>query len=172
MQRSGLYLPRTLLVLSISLSTIFLDQFSKKWAVDLLRFKPSIIYFNDLFRLEYAENPGAFLGMGGNLPQTVRFVIFTVAVALIMIGMFFYILKASAPTLETIAFSLIVGGGVGNLIDRAFRPGGHVVDFLNLGIGSLRTGIFNVADMAIVGGVALIFVLSLRPKKIPMNTLP
>lgn len=169
MQKNSLYIPRILLVLSISLCTILLDQFSKKLAIDLLKFKPSIIYFRDLFRLEYAENPGAFLGMGGNLPQSVRFAIFTVAVALIMVGMFFYILKTSTPAVETVAFSLIVGGGVGNLIDRAFRPGGHVVDFMNLGIGSVRTGIFNVADMAIVGGVALILILSLRPKKVPMK---
>jgi signal peptidase II len=49
---------------------------------------------------------------------------------------------------------LIVGGGVSNLIDR-LRYGGYVVDFLNVGIGSLRTGIFNVADMAIMAGVII-----------------
>jgi signal peptidase II len=52
------------------------------------------------------------------------------------------------------SIALIVGGGVSNLIDR-LRYGGYVVDFLNVGIGPLRTGIFNVADMAIMAGVIL-----------------
>jgi signal peptidase II len=52
--------------------------------------------------------------------------------------------------------ALLIGGGVSNLVDRISR--GAVVDFLNLGIGSLRTGIFNVADMAIMSGIALLIV--------------
>jgi len=55
------------------------------------------------------------------------------------------------------------GGGASNLIDRASR--GHVVDFLNLGVGSLRTGIFNVADVAVLLGAVLIVVGDLRPEK-------
>ena len=50
--------------------------------------------------------------------------------------------------LTTIAFALILGGGLSNMWDRILHSG-FVVDFMNLGIGSLRTGIFNVADMAI-----------------------
>jgi signal peptidase II len=55
------------------------------------------------------------------------------------------------------------GGGASNLIDRAAR--GHVVDFLNVGLGSLRTGIFNVADIAVLLGALLIVVGDLREKK-------
>jgi signal peptidase II len=53
-----------------------------------------------------------------------------------------------------VSVALIVGGGVSNLIDR-LRYGGYVVDFLNVGIGPVRTGIFNVADMAIMVGVVM-----------------
>jgi signal peptidase II len=53
-----------------------------------------------------------------------------------------------------VSVALIVGGGVSNLVDR-LRYGGYVVDFLNVGIGPVRTGIFNVADMAIMVGVVL-----------------
>jgi len=59
--------------------------------------------------------------------------------------------------------ALMWGGGASNLIDRASR--GHVVDFLNLGVGSLRTGIFNVADVAVLLGAVLIVVGDLRPEK-------
>ena len=55
----------------------------------------------------------------------------------------------------TAGLTLLIAGGLGNLIDRLVY--GYVTDFLNVGIGSLRTGIFNVADMAIMLGVGLLF---------------
>jgi signal peptidase II len=66
---------------------------------------------------------------------------------------YLFISKPQNP-LVAVSVALIVGGGVSNLIDRV-RYGGYVVDFLNVGIGPLRTGIFNVADMAIMAGVVL-----------------
>jgi signal peptidase II len=59
--------------------------------------------------------------------------------------------------LQTVAIALICGGGIGNLIDRV-RFDGLVTDFLNVGAGPLRTGIFNVADMALMLGLLLFFV--------------
>jgi signal peptidase II len=59
------------------------------------------------------------------------------------------------------AVALILAGGLGNLIDRVCRNG-VVIDFLNLGVGSMRTGIFNMADMAITTGVIILLVESLR----------
>ena len=58
--------------------------------------------------------------------------------------------------LRAVALSLVCGGGLGNLIDR-IRFDGHVTDFLNVGVGSVRTGIFNVADMALMVGMVLFF---------------
>jgi signal peptidase II len=58
---------------------------------------------------------------------------------------------------------LIIGGGFGNLLDR-FLNDGAVIDFMNLGLGWLRTGIFNVADMAITGGVIFLLVFGLRSR--------
>ncbi len=56
---------------------------------------------------------------------------------------------------QMLAVALLLAGGIGNLLDRVFH-GGLVIDFLNMGIGPLRTGIFNVADMAIMAGFALL----------------
>ncbi|HXC20398.1 MAG TPA: signal peptidase II, partial [Steroidobacteraceae bacterium] len=67
-----------------------------------------------------------------------------------------------------IALALIAGGGISNLIDRLLY-GGRVTDFLNVGIGSLRTGIFNVADMAILAGALL---LILNPQAPLIRTMP
>lgn len=74
----------------------------------------------------------------------------------------------SLGKIETIALSLAVGGGIGNLIDRiAF---GSVTDFLNFGIGQVRTGIFNVADMAIMAGLFLFLYAAMKPKPNPTPT--
>ena len=56
---------------------------------------------------------------------------------------------------EIIAFSTIIGGGIGNLYDRVFRSG-YVGDFINIGIGPVRTGVFNIADVAIMIGSAML----------------
>jgi signal peptidase II len=56
---------------------------------------------------------------------------------------------------QALGLALVAGGGLGNLVDR-FRLRGYVIDFMNLGLGPVRTGVFNVADVAIVAGVILL----------------
>ena len=68
-------------------------------------------------------------------------------------------LKRPSGRLQQLAIVLLLAGGIGNLIDRTFH-GGLVIDFLNVGIGPLRTGIFNVADMAIMAGFGLLILYS------------
>lgn len=63
-----------------------------------------------------------------------------------------------------ISLSLLLGGGVGNLIDRVFNEG-RVIDFMNIGIGSLRTGVFNVADIAISCGAVWLCAISFKASK-------
>lgn len=60
----------------------------------------------------------------------------------------------------------MLGGGISNLTDRIFNDG-RVIDFLNAGLGGLRIGIFNVADMCIMTGTGLLCVLLLRSPKRP-----
>lgn len=122
----------------------------------------------DMFRLQYSENRGAFLSLGSDLPEPLRKAIFTGLVAVILSGFLVYLLRSSAVNrLAVIAGGFMVGGGFGNLIDRIFNDGA-VVDFLNLGFGSVRTGIFNVADMAIMLGLVL-FLWSGRQDAIAMK---
>ena len=59
------------------------------------------------------------------------------------------------------AILLIVSGGIGNLFDRVFREG-RVIDFMLIEVGSLRTGVFNVADVSITSGVIILLMASLR----------
>jgi signal peptidase II len=139
------------------------DQVSKSAARSLLMSGNTQSFFGDSLRLQLVENPGSFLSMGASLPQHLRFVLFTGAVAALLIAL--VAVSLFARRLEPWRFSalaLVAGGGISNLIDRLAYDG-RVTDFLNVGIGTLRTGIFNVADMAIMAG-ALLLILNSRSR--------
>lgn len=103
--------------------------------------------------LVYAENAGAFLSLGAGLPRVLRRVIFDGLVT-VGLGVAVWVLFTGRVHGggDDVALALIIAGGVGNLIDRMLF-GGHVSDFIYLHAGPLHTGVFNVADMAITGGV-------------------
>lgn len=111
-----------------------------------------------------ARNDGAFLGMGGDWPFLLKAtVLLGLPLALCLWGLWWcWVKETSLPRLAAIV--CLVGGGLGNLFDRAFL-GFQVVDFLNFGIGPLRTGIVNVADLFVTGGAVALFWLSMREEK-------
>lgn len=153
---------RLFIVLLICLPSVVLDQWSKQWATQNLKhLTQPLSYFDNLVRLQYALNPGAWGGMGGMLPETMRKIVFTVLVGIFLLILTWYILSKEHPKLLTIGLSLILAGGLGNLIDRAMY--GYVVDFMYIGydpISWLHTNIFNVADMAIMAGGAILLILA------------
>ena len=149
------------LVLLVIFGGIGCDQVTKEAARQHLEGRGTLSYLGDTFRLTYAENHGAFLGLGATLSEEMRTLLFIGLTTLFMVGLLVWLLRR--PTLSNLAlfaFSLILSGGIGNLIDRAVFDGG-VTDFLNIGIGTLRTGIFNVADVWIMLGV---FLVALSPE--------
>ena len=114
------------------------------------------VYFGGLFQFVYAENPGAFLGLGGGWSREVRFLIFALIVFFGLGGMLWYLIKKENLRVNLYAYSFILAGGFGNLWDRVFHDDGHVIDFMLMEVwGPLRTGVFNVADIFIVIGVLL-----------------
>jgi signal peptidase II len=136
--------------------TCGVDQATKRMATEHLRGVPPTSYFGDLFRLGYAENPGAFLGLGTDLAPATRNGLLTVGVGLVLLGLLAHLLLAKRLTrLTVVAYALILGGGGSNWMDRLTRHG-LVVDFMNVGIGSLRSGIFNFADLAIDASFVLL----------------
>jgi signal peptidase II len=160
-------LKRIVLLLFVLVSCVGCDQATKFIARQELATAPMQEYWNGFFRLVYAENPGAFLSLGAGLHPDVRFWIFTIFVALLLSGLAWFVLRhiQKAPIAFVIAVALVVGGGLGNLIDRLVHNG-HVIDFMQIGFSPLRTGVFNVADMAIMAGTGLIFVLSWRGQEV------
>ena len=109
--------------------------------------------------LLYSENQGAFLGLGSDFHHSTRFWLFTVGVGGLLLVFSARLFQATKPV-ELVGWSLVIGGGASNLIDRLVRDG-RVVDFMQIGIGELRTGIFNVADAAIVLGLSCLFASAL-----------
>ena len=147
---------KLIVVFSILVFVFIFDQVTKTWASENLLGQPSQLFLNGFFQFVYAENPGAFLGLGGEWSRPVRFVVFAVVVLIGLGGMLWYLIKKEDSRLNLFAYSFILAGGCGNLWDRVAHDRGHVVDFMLIDVwGPLRTGVFNVADVAIVIGVLL-----------------
>jgi|SRR6266853_4113396 len=144
-------------LLVVVLATIGCDRVTKHAATTMLSGAPGRSYLGDTVRLEYAENPGGFLSLGANMPPVARTAFFTVATGLMLFALIIFAVRRTLVGMPALGLTLFAAGGASNWIDRIVR--GSVVDFLNVGVASVRTGVFNVADVAIMLGAG-IFVLS------------
>lgn len=156
---------RVRLITILSVFLIAIDQYTKYLAKVHLKGENPVSYFNDILQLIYIENTGAFFGMGSNIPQPYNFILLSLIPLAVLTGLMIYVFKnlIQLSILEVITFTMIFSGGIGNIIDRVFFNT-RVTDFLLMGIGSLRTGIFNVADMYVTFGV-LILLFAQNKKK-------
>ncbi len=149
---------RILTIILVSISCVGCDQTTKILATEYLPKNGMDAYFYDVLRIGYIENIGAFLGLGSGLSDEFRFGIFVVAVGCFLFGFLCYLILSSKQNFYSlVALSLVFAGGVSNFYDRVVNNG-TVVDFINIGFGSIRTGVFNIADVAIFVGV-FVFVL-------------
>lgn len=144
-------------LLLAALATIVCDQVTKQIASTTLAGRPPLSYLGDTIRVVYAENQGGFLGLGAGLAPGLRAAIFTVGTGVMLLILIVVAMRRRVTGWPALGLVLFAAGGASNWFDRA--TGAAVVDFLNVGIGPLRTGVFNVADMAIMAGAA-IFVLA------------
>ena len=152
---------RALIVLLVMITCVGCDQAAKTYATLELANRPSIHVLGEVFRLQYTENTGAMMGVGGDLPETARFWIFVVFAGCALLTILAYtILGKNLCSIDILSFSLILGGGAGNLIDRLFK-GGVVIDFMILTLGFVRTAIFNIADIAVLSGLLLLGISNL-----------
>lgn len=152
---------RIALILLVVIPGFALDHITKIIAKANLAGIPGYSYFFDTIRLQFTENPGAFLGMGSKLSPTVHMIFLMILPGIILTAILVYLIIDKKMNTQTIvAFSLILAGGASNLYDRIVN---HrlVVDFLNMGIGPVfRTGIFNLADFYVVCGVCILALFS------------
>ena len=154
------------------LAFIGCDRLTKDLAKEHLKDKPAITYLDDTVRLQYTENTGAALSLGDELPKTVSFWLLSILPLILLLLVFIYTLKnlQQMGTMKIFSLALVFSGGIGNIIDRIFFDR-HVTDFMNLGIGTLRTGIFNVADVCVTAGViGLLLFFNDKKNKPTVNT--
>jgi signal peptidase II len=153
---------RTVAVLGLLVACVACDRATKCAAVERLVPGERRSFLADTFRLELADNTGAFLSMGASLPEGVRRYALTVGPGLVALGALVVAMRGRSRTRVAVAAALVAAGGLGNVWDR-LANGGRVVDFMNAGVGGLRTGVFNVADVALVVAVLLLLVPSRPP---------
>ena len=147
-------LRRTVLLCLLLVATAGCDRVTKHYAATTLAGMPGQSYLGDTIRLDYYENAGGFLSAGATWRPATRAVVFQLANGIFLLGTLVLAVRYQWSRLAAAGLILFVAGGLSNWIDRVVR--GSVIDFMNIGIGSFRTGIFNVADVAIMAGVALL----------------
>lgn len=146
-------LVRRLLWLLLPAGALAADLWSKAWILRNLGEGESLPVIRGFFYLTLGFNRGAIFGSLTWLPETARFILFALAglAALIYFGRLF--LARATSTWERVALGLILGGALGNGIDRIIR--GAVVDFLDFIFGSWHYWTFNLADSFILVGAVL-----------------
>lgn len=154
-----------ILIIVLVLFNVGCDQVSKKVVRENVSRQEYIPLIKDNFILTNVENTGAMLGFGANFPPTLKLILFQLLPLLVLLILLYRILtKTHSNKWMLLAFAFVIGGGIGNLIDRIAL--GSVTDFFQIRLGFFRTGIFNMADVAVTTGVLLILVLGLFGKKI------
>ena len=149
--------PRWLLFTLLAAGVVVADQLTKAVVVGSLAVGESVQVVGDLLRIVHWRNSGILFGM---LPDSAP--VFAV-VSVVVLGLIvLYQAKSGRSLVTTIALGLLLGGALGNLADRVRY--GSVVDFVDVGIGTLRFYTFNVADAAISTSIVCLIALALVPR--------
>ena len=149
-------LNRNLFIALIVIFNVAIDQISKVWVRATFIYGETKRLIGDTFIMQYVENEGAFLGMGSDMNPTLHFILLKLLPLLVLGYVIYYIVKTkSLDRTSLIAFCFIVGGGLSNVFDRfAFNK---VTDFLFIDLGGVfKTGIFNIADVAVTTGMVML----------------
>lgn len=147
------------LLAAVAGTVVVLDRITKRWVVENLTLHEIVPVWGDFFRLTYTHNFGAAFGI--DVGQYSRVFFLTLAVLALGVLMYLYVRTPAKRRLRLWSLALVSGGAVGNVIDRVRYEAG-VVDFLDVGVGSLRWPVFNVADMAVSIGAILLMITFYR----------
>jgi len=132
------------------------DQVTKAWLTSALQPGGSVAVVDDLLRLVFSQNRGGLFGLLQG-----QAIVFAGLSLLVIAGIVAYHAAAGRDPWLSAALGLLLGGAIGNLVDRLRY--GYVVDFVDAGVGSLRWYTFNVADAAISCAIILLLLMALRP---------
>ena len=140
----------------VAVSVMIVDQLTKAWLVANVSAGEVVNVIGDYVRLIFTQNSGALFGMFAQ--NAVIFGIASLAVVGLIIG---YHAKSGRSLYLSIALGLLLGGALGNLLDRLRL--GYVVDFVDIGIGGIRFYTFNMADAAISTAIVMLIGAALFP---------
>ncbi|MEW6732564.1 MAG: signal peptidase II [Acidobacteriota bacterium] len=148
----------------LALFIVVCDQVAKRWAYMRLRLGSDISVIDGFFKLSYTENPGIAFGLFSDSQHILKIWLLA-AISIIAIGLVVYFAIKSPPDkrLLLIALMFVLGGVIGNLIDRIVY--GVVIDFIEFYIGERHWPNFNIADTAICVGAVLLSIDILREPK-------
>ena len=158
------YVPQRMLWYSSAIAVVVIDQAAKSY-IDLMTPLGWSREVTSFFNLVHVLNPGAafsFLAGAGGWQRW-----FFLAIALSASAWLIWMLSKPLRKLESLSYSLILGGAVGNAFDRAAR--GHVIDYLDFHLRGWHWPAFNIADVAIVSGAAALVLLSFMPADDPAD---
>ena len=160
--------------LILSAGIILLDQATKLAVVLTVPVGRVITVIGDFFRIIHVQNPAIGFSIGRGLDASVRRPLFALLplVVVALVSLYYFFTRDEITRFQRWCFGALIGGGLGNYVDRIFRPAG-VVDFLDFKfygiLGMERWPTFNVADMTLVISGILLFISFLlpTPKKQP-----
>jgi len=151
--------------LSVAVVIALADQWTKQWVIDYFAARPgepAIVTLAPFFNLVLTGNRGMSFGLFNN-DAAANTIVFTLAAAVIVGGLFLWLRRAQAPLLK-LGIGLVIGGAAGNVADRLTR--GAVVDFLDFHLGAWHWFAFNLADSAICVGVAALLIDGLLGRRV------
>ncbi len=153
-----------LLLTVVACGVTIIDQLSKYAVQHMLTLNNPIEIIPGFFYITYIFNPGAAFGLFSNLSETARmFILIGISLIAFAILLYMYISIREKDNLVLVSIALIIGGALGNLIDRIrFRM---VVDFLDFSLGGFHWPAFNIADAAITAGTIILVVTVLFTEK-------
>ena len=156
---------KDILLLTVAGLVILFDQLTKAWIMATLPVHQGFPVVDGLINIVHVRNPGAAFGFLAGAAPAFRSVFFIAVTVVALLIIFQYLRKARVEERSlVVALALIVGGALGNLVDRVRF--GEVVDFLDVYLGDYHWPAFNVADSAISVGAALLAIILLgRPKE-------
>ena len=142
----------------IGILFLLIDIISKQLVLYFMVENQTIQIIPHFFSLTYVKNTGvAFCMLEGNI-------LFILLMSVIVVGILVYFAKSKGNgRLEKICYSMILGGALGNFLDRIFY--GYVIDFFDFTLFGFKMAIFNVADVLIVCGVFLLIVLEILKER-------
>jgi len=154
------------LLLGVAAASVVVDQWTKHWAATNLAFHEPIRVVGDLVRLTYTRNSGIAFGMFAG--QSFPFYIFSIVASLAVVWL--WVRHPNLPRVRRWSLALILGGAIGNLIDRIRF--GEVTDFILLAWRGHEFPVFNVADMCVTSGVILFALVWTREPEVAAGAPP